>query len=118
MMILAPSILAADFKELGKEIQTIEENGAQYLHFDVMDGMFVPSISFGMPVLASIKGHTQQVMDVHLMVTEPIRYVEDFAKVLETFAEYGPHLVLLDITLPFIMDTTGAARSVRYRACR
>ena len=80
MMILAPSILAADFKELGKEIQTIEENGAQYLHFDVMDGMFVPSISFGMPVLASIKGHTQQVMDVHLMVTEPIRYVEDFAK--------------------------------------
>lgn len=46
------------------------------------------------------------------------RYVEDFAKVLETFAEYGPHLVLLDITLPFIMDTTGAARSVRYRACR
>lgn len=80
MMILAPSILAADFKELGKEIRTIEENGAQYLHFDVMDGMFVPSISFGMPVLASIKGHTQQVMDVHLMVTEPIRYVEDFAK--------------------------------------
>ena len=77
--ILAPSILAADFKELGRQIRTTEENGAAYLHFDVMDGMFVPSISFGMPVLASIQGAGSQVMDVHLMVQEPIRYVEDFA---------------------------------------
>ncbi len=80
MMILAPSILAADFKELGKEIQTIEENGAQYLHFDVMDGMFVPSISFGVPVLESIRPATKLVCDAHLMVSEPIRYVEVFAK--------------------------------------
>ena len=80
MMILAPSILAADFKELGKEIQSIEENGAQYLHFDVMDGMFVPSISFGVPVLESIRPATKLVCDAHLMVTEPIRYVEAFAK--------------------------------------
>lgn len=80
MMILAPSILASDFKELGKEIQTIEENGAQYLHFDVMDGMFVPSISFGVPVLESIRPATKLVCDAHLMVTEPIRYVEAFAK--------------------------------------
>ncbi len=80
MIILAPSILAADFKELGKEIQTIEENGAQYLHFDVMDGMFVPSISFGVPVLESIRPATKLVCDAHLMVTEPIRYVEAFAK--------------------------------------
>ena len=80
MMILAPSILAADFKELGKEIQTIEENGAQYLHFDVMDGMFVPSISFGVPVLESIRPATKLVCEAHLMVTEPIRYVEAFAK--------------------------------------
>lgn len=78
--ILAPSILAADFKNLGEQMKLTEDNGAKYIHFDVMDGMFVPSISFGMPVLASIKGHTEQVMDVHLMVTEPIRYVEAFAK--------------------------------------
>lgn len=77
--ILAPSILAADFKTLGKQIRITEENGARYLHFDVMDGMFVPSISFGMPVLKSIKDGTSQVMDAHLMVTEPIRYVKAFA---------------------------------------
>ncbi len=76
--ILAPSILAADFKELGKEIKATEEQGAEYLHFDVMDGIFVPSISFGMPVLSSIKSCTNQVMDAHLMITEPIRYVEAF----------------------------------------
>ncbi len=80
MTILAPSMLSADFKELGKEIQTIEENGAKYLHFDVMDGIFVPSISFGMPVLKSIRLGTNLVCDVHLMITEPIRYVEEFAK--------------------------------------
>ena len=78
--ILAPSILSADFKELGKEMKKTEEGGAKYLHFDVMDGMFVPNISFGIPVLASIRGATKQVMDVHLMIREPIRYVEDFKK--------------------------------------
>lgn len=78
--ILAPSILAADFTRLGEEIQATETAGAQYLHYDVMDGIFVPSISFGMPVLKSIKKATNQVMDVHLMITEPIRYVEEFAK--------------------------------------
>ena len=80
MTILAPSMLSADFKELGNEIRAIEEHGAKYLHFDVMDGIFVPSISFGMPVLKSIRSGTNLVCDVHLMITEPIRYVEDFAK--------------------------------------
>ncbi|MEG2481944.1 MAG: ribulose-phosphate 3-epimerase [Lachnospiraceae bacterium] len=79
-MILAPSILAADFTVLGEEMKKTRENGAQYLHFDVMDGMFVPSISFGMPVLQSIKSGTNQMMDVHLMIEEPIRYVEEFVK--------------------------------------
>ena len=78
--ILAPSILSADFKILGEQLKLTEEAGAEYIHFDVMDGMFVPSISFGMPVLASIKGATTQTLDVHLMVTEPIRYVEEFVK--------------------------------------
>lgn len=76
--ILAPSILSADFKVLGEQMKLTEENGAAYLHFDVMDGMFVPSISFGMPVLKSIHDATAQVMDAHLMVQEPIRYVEAF----------------------------------------
>ena len=78
--VLSPSILAADFKVLGQEMKKTEENGAAYIHFDFMDGMFVPSISFGMPVLASIHDATEQFMDAHLMVQEPIRYVEAFQK--------------------------------------
>ncbi|MDO5406528.1 MAG: ribulose-phosphate 3-epimerase [Eubacteriales bacterium] len=77
MYILAPSILAADFKKLGQEVETVAREGAEYIHIDVMDGMFVPSISFGMPVIKSLRSCTDKVFDVHMMVEEPGRYVED-----------------------------------------
>ena len=80
MIILAPSMLSADFKVLGEELQTTEENGAKYIHYDVMDGMFVPSLSFGPAVLQSIRPASTMVHDVHLMIEEPIRYIEAFAK--------------------------------------
>lgn len=76
--ILAPSILAADFNRLGEQMKICAHKGAEYLHFDVMDGMFVPNISFGIPVLASIQGKEAMVMDVHLMIEDPIRYVDKF----------------------------------------
>lgn len=76
--VIAPSILSADFTQLGKEIKRTEDAGAAYLHFDVMDGMFVPNISFGIPVMKSIRKGTRQVMDAHLMIQEPIRYAEAF----------------------------------------
>lgn len=79
MNILSPSILSADFTKLGEEIETIDNAGAEYIHVDVMDGMFVPSISYGMPVIKSIRKSTGKVFDVHLMISDPIRYIADFA---------------------------------------
>ena len=79
MNILSPSILSADFTKLGEEIETIDNAGAEYIHVDVMDGMFVPSISYGMPVIKSIRKSTGKVFDVHLMISVPIRYIADFA---------------------------------------
>lgn len=77
MYILAPSLLAADFAKLGQEVETVAREGAEYIHIDVMDGMFVPSISFGMPVIKSIRPCTDKVFDVHMMVEEPGRYAAD-----------------------------------------
>ncbi len=79
MRILSPSILSADFSVLGEEIKTVTDAGAAYIHIDVMDGAFVQSISYGMPVIKSIRKCTDAVFDVHLMVNEPIRYIDDFA---------------------------------------
>ncbi len=76
---LSPSILSADFTHLGEDIRLAEEAGAQYLHYDVMDGLFVPSISFGMPVLRSVRRITDLVLDVHLMIEKPERYIDEFA---------------------------------------
>lgn len=77
--IIAPSILSADFYRLGEQLRAVEESSAEYLHIDVMDGVFVPSISFGMPVIKSIRKKTELFFDVHLMIVDPIRYVEEFA---------------------------------------
>ncbi len=77
-MILAPSILAADFGILAKQIKQAENAGAKWLHIDVMDGHFVPNISFAMPVIKSIRKYTDMFFDVHLMITEPERYIDNF----------------------------------------
>ena len=79
MNILSPSILSADFTKLGEEIETIDNAGAEYIHVDVMDGMFVPSISYGMPVIKSIRKSTGKVFDVHLMIENPDNYIKEFA---------------------------------------
>ncbi|CAG7840677.1 ribulose-phosphate 3-epimerase [Clostridium novyi B str. ATCC 27606] len=80
MVKLAPSILSSDFSKLGEDIKSLDKYGADMIHIDVMDGMFVPNISFGIPIIKSIRNITKLPFDVHLMIKEPSRYIEDFVK--------------------------------------
>ena len=79
-MLISPSILASDFSRLAEEVKSIENAGADLVHIDVMDGMFVPNITLGAPVVSCLKGKTSLPFDVHLMIEEPVRYIDDFAK--------------------------------------
>ena len=96
MITLSPSILAADISKLGEQICQVEQSGVEYLHIDVMDGLFVPTISFGMPLIASIRKNSKLVFDVHLMIEDPIRHLEDFktagADIITVHAEACKHL--------------------------
>lgn len=94
--LIAPSVLAADFGNLQKDVEMINQSQADWFHIDIMDGVFVPNISFGMPVLEAIKKHANKTLDVHLMIVQPERYIKTFAKlganILTVHYEASTHL--------------------------
>ena len=113
MLKIAPSLLSADFARLGQEAEDIRLSGAEWLHYDVMDGIFVPNISFGQPVVKHIKKHAQKPLDVHLMIMDPGRYIDDFkaagANILTVHYEACTHL---DRTIHAIKDAGMKAGAV------
>ena len=109
-LIIAPSVLAADFAHLGSEVQMLQESKAQWIHIDVMDGVFVPNISFGFPVIDAIKKYTDKFLDVHLMIVQPEKY-------LEQFAQAGAHMITVHLeACPHIHRTIQQIKSLGCQA--
>ena len=111
MAVIAPSILAADFANLERDIHDIEQNGGDWVHVDVMDGVFVPNISIGIPVVRSLRKVTKLPLDVHLMITRPIRYAEEFVKA-------GADILTIHLESDTRDNTLACLQKIRSLGCR
>ncbi len=111
MIKVAPSVLSADFTNLGKDLESVKNSGANYIHFDVMDGIFVPNISFGLPVLESVRKATDLTLDVHLMIDRPVRYVE-------RFCDAGADIVTIHVEADTPENTREALERIRAKGKR